>query len=136
MANDNTSNDEQISRLKSLAALSSDSSFVMLNINRYKPEVKFPDGETYGAYMSAIEHSVGAIGGSVLWRVPVQGSVVGDLEEFDEVMAVWYPSHQAFLDLPDADRAREMFRYRRVCVEKAHIVELSDQSPSLRPFGS
>ena len=86
--------------------------------------------------MGAIEHSVGAIGVSVLWRVPVHGCVVGDLEEFDEVMAVWYPSHQAFLDLPDADRAREMFRYRRVCVEKAHIVELSDQSPSLRPFGS
>ena len=136
MANDNTSNDDQISRLKSLASLSSDSSFVMLNINRYKPEVNFPDGETYGAYMSAIEHSVGAIGGSVLWRVPVQGGVVGDLEDFDEVMAVWYPSHKAFLELPDADRAREMFRYRRVCVEKAHIVELSDESPSLRPLGS
>jgi hypothetical protein len=136
MANDNTSNDEQISRLKSLAVLSSDSSLVMLNINRYKPEVNFPDGETYRAYMNAIEHSVGAIGGSVLWRVPVQGCVVGDLEEFDEVMAVWYPSHKAFLDLPDADRAREMFRYRRVCVEKAHIVELLDEAPSLRPFDS
>jgi hypothetical protein len=136
MANDNTSNDAQISRLKSLAVSPSDSSFVMLNINRYKPEVNFPDGEPYVAYMSAIEHSVGAIGGSVLWRVPVQGGVVGDLEDFDEVMAVWYPSHKAFLELPDADRAREMFRYRRVCVEKAHIVELSDQAPSLRPFGS
>ena len=105
----------------------------MLNINRYKAEVNFPDGETYGAYMSAIEHSVGAIGGSVLWRAPIEGSVVGELDEFDEVLAVWYPSHKAFLDLPDADGAREMFRYRRACVEKAHIVELSDQSLSLRP---
>ena len=133
MANDNTSNSEQISRLKSLAGSPSDTSLVMLNINRYKAEVNFPEGRSYRSYMGAIEHSVGAIGGSVLWRAPIEGSVVGELDEFDEVLAVWYPSHKAFLDLPDADGAREMFRYRRACVEKAHIVELSDQSLSLRP---
>ena len=78
--------------------------------------------------MEAIQHSVGAVGGSVLWQTKVQGAVVGDLEGFHEVLAVWYPNYEAFLALPDADGAKEMFRYRRTCVEEAHIIELSDFS--------
>ena len=72
--------------------------------------------------MEAITHSVEAIGGSVLWRAEVQGTVVGNLEGFHELLAVWYPSHKAFLDLPNADGAKEMFRYRKPCVEEAHIL--------------
>ena len=113
-------------RLKKMAAAFEESPLVMLNINRYRPEVDFPGGENYAAYMEAINHSVGEVGGSVLWRAPVQGSVVGNLEGFHEVLAVWYPSHKAFLELPDADGAKEMFRYRRTCVEEAHILELPD----------
>tara|TARA_B100001250_G_scaffold414369_1_gene452273 strand:- start:6451 stop:6753 length:303 start_codon:yes stop_codon:yes gene_type:complete len=100
----------------------------MLNINRYRSEIDFPGGENYTSYMEAINRSVGAVGGAVLWRAPVQGSVVGNLEGFHEVLAVWYPSHKAFLDLPNAEGAKEMFRYRRTCVEEAHILELPEIS--------
>ena len=123
-----TSSEEQITRLQRLAAGSPEFPLVMLNINRYRPEAEFPEGETYKSYMEAIQHSVGAVGGSVLWRTKVQGAVVGDLEGFHEVLAVWYPNYEAFLALPDADGAKEMFRYRRTCVEEAHIIELSDFS--------
>ena len=133
MAKDNTANDEQFLRLQNLAESSSDTSLMMLNINRYKRDAAFPDGEPYRSYMTAIERSVGAVGGLVLWRTPVQGCVVGELDAFDEVLAAWYPRHKAFLDLPNADGSREMFRYRRACVDKAHIIELSDQVPALRP---
>ena len=122
----NTSAIHQMERLKKMAAASEESPLVMLNINRYRLEVNFPGGENYAAYMEAINHSVGEVGGSVLWRAPVQGSVVGNLEGFHEVLAVWYPSHKAFLELPDADGAKEMFRYRRTCVEEAHILELPE----------
>ena len=123
-----TSSEEQIARLQELATVSSESPLVMLNINRYHPAVEFPEGETYKSYMGAIQHSVEAVGGSVLWRTEVQGTVVGDLEGFHEVLAVWYPNYEAFLALPNADGAKEMFRYRRTCVEEAHIIELSDFS--------
>ena len=126
MGGKNTSVSHQIDRLEKLAANSEETPLVMLNINKYRPEVSFPSGESYISYMDAINHSVGQVGGSVLWRVPVQGSVVGDLEGFDEVLAVRYPSHRAFLDLPNADGAKEMFRCRRTCVEEAHILELPD----------
>ena len=121
-----TSSEEQITRLQRLAAGSPEFPLVMLNINRYRPGAEFPEGETYKSYMEAIQHSVGAVGGSVLWRTKVQGAVVGDLEGFHEVLAVWYPNYEAFLALPNADGAKEMFRYRRTCVEEAHIIELSD----------
>ncbi len=123
-----TSSEEQITRLQRLAAGSPEFPLVMLNINRYRPEAEFPEGETYKSYMEAIQHSVGAVGGSVLWRTKVQGAVVGDLEGFHEVLAVWYPNYEAFLALPNADGAKEMFRYRRTCVEEAHRIELSDFS--------
>ena len=123
-----TSSEEQTTRLQRLAAGSPEFPLVMLNINRYRPEAEFPEGETYKSYMEAIQHSVGAVGGSVLWRTEVRGTVVGDLEGFHEVLAVWYPNYEAFLALPNADGAKEMFRYRRTCVEEAHIIELSDFS--------
>ncbi len=128
MSRDNASTAKQISRLQELAEGSEDKPLVMLNINKYRPEVNFPVGETYNSYMDAITRSVEAIGGSVLWRVEVQGSVVGSFDGFHEVLAVWYPNHQAFLDLPNAEGAKEMFRYRRICVEEAHILELPELS--------
>mgnify|MGYP001024968495 FL=1 len=128
MEGNNTSAAHQVARLEKLAAASKELPLVMLNINKYRPEVDFPGGESYTAYMESISYSVGEVGGSVLWRSPVRGSVVGDLEGFHEVLAVWYPSHKAFLELPNADGAREMFRYRRTCVEEAHILELPDIS--------
>ena len=128
MDRNNTSTNQQMARLEKLAEASEGKPLVMLNINRYRPEVNFPAGQSYISYMEAITHSVEAIGGSVLWRAEVQGSVVGNLEGFHELLAVWYPSHKAFLDLPNADGAKEMFRYRKTCVEEAHILELPEIS--------
>ena len=40
------------------------------------------------------------VGGRVLWHTPVNGTVIGEGEErFDDVIAVWYPSAAAFLQL-------------------------------------
>ena len=128
MDRNNTSTNQQMARLEKLAEASEGKPLVMLNINRYRPEVNFPVGQSCLSYMEAITHSVEAIGGSVLWRAEVQGTVVGNLEGFHELLAVWYPSHKAFLDLPNADGAKEMFRYRKTCVEEAHILELPEIS--------
>ena len=128
MDRNNTSTNQQMARLEKLAEASEGKPLVMWNINRDRPEVNIPVGQSYLSYMEAITHSVEAIGGSVLWRAEVQGTVVGNLEGFHELLAVWYPSHKAFLDLPNADGAKEMFRYRRTCVEEAHILELPEIS--------
>src|SRR4051812_20656541 len=84
----------------------------MLNLNRYRERADY-DGEPPGdgvadvsgheAYLryGVVALSVlQAVGGQVLWHAPAQGTVVGDeTDRYDEVIAVWYPSMAAFLEL-------------------------------------
>jgi hypothetical protein len=78
----------------------------MINLNRYVSEAGFPDGELYLAYINGLEAFLTNAGGKILWRTPVLGRVVGD-QVMHEILAAWYPSHQAFLDLPKAPGAKD-----------------------------
>jgi hypothetical protein len=111
-----------------------DAPVVMLNLNRYTTTAGFPDGDEYRRYMARLEHSVGAGGGAVLWRSPVTDAVIGcDHDDYDEILAVWYPSHTAFLALPNAEGAELMFESRRECVANATILALPADRDPLRP---
>jgi len=115
--------------LRAIAGSKDDRAVVMLNQNRYRPDVNFPDGELYASYIAAIEATVESVGGKILWRTAVQGLAIGcSHDRCDEVLAVWYPSHSAFLHLPKAERGKEMFRLRKLCVENAVIHRCSDAS--------
>lgn len=93
---------------------------LMLNLNRYTPEADFPNGDLYQSYMSVLEAFLPVVGGKILWRHPIYGQPVGE-QKLDEVLAAWYPTHQAFLDLPTAAGAEENFRLRGLAVEYAVI---------------
>lgn len=124
---------EAMERVTSQAA-GADEPVLMLNLNRYSDAAGFPDGDEYRLYMSRLEHSVGAGGGAVLWRTPVTDAVIGcDHDAYDEILAVWYPSHTAFLELPGADGAELMFSSRRTCVVNATILALPADRDPLRP---
>ena len=106
----------------------------MLNMNRYTASAAYPDGDAYSTYMARLHHSVAAGGGAVLWRTPVEAPVIGcDHDDYDEILAVWYPSHQAFLDLPKADGAELMFESRKLCVAHATILALPGDRFPLEP---
>ena len=110
-----------------------DEPVLMLNLNRYTPAAGFPDGDEYCLYMSRLEHSVGAAGGAVLWRTPVIDAVIGCAhDDYDEILAVWYPSHRTFLELPAADGAELMFSSRKTCVAHATILALPAVRDPLR----
>lgn len=126
-------NREAITRVKHRAG-GDDPPVLMLNLNRYTETAEFPDGDEYRTYMSRLEHSVSAGGGAVLWRTAVIDAVIGcDHDDYDEVLAVWYPSHSAFLALPDAHGADLMFASRKTCVAHASILALPAESDPLRP---
>ncbi len=115
-------------------AESTDAPVLMLNLNRYTEAAGFPDGDDYQRYMSRLHHSVQAGGGSVLWRTSVTDAVIGcDHDDYDEILAVWYPSHSAFLELPNADGAELMFESRKRCVAHATILALPADSYPLTP---
>lgn len=116
----NQQNDEEIRAIRDIASSGNDGPVLMLNLNRYSEEAGFPDGELFRRYMSALDRILSDVGGRILWRHRVLGQPVGD-QKLDEVLAIWYPSHQAFLNLFAAPGTEENFRYRNLAVEYAVI---------------
>jgi len=85
---------EQIAEMQSIAGGPDDGPLVMLNLNRYR------DPAAYARYGEVATRVLERVGGRVLWHAPVKGTVVGEGEErFDDVIAVWYPSAAAFVEL-------------------------------------
>ena len=125
---------DAISRLRQLAESQDDGPVLMLNINRYTPAAGYPDGSAYAEYMHWLEHAVSAEGGAVLWRTPVNDQIIGCAhDEADEILAVWYPSHAAFLALRQADGADKMYAGRATCVAHATILALPGDRDPLQP---
>ena len=112
----------EIDSITATAESGHDSPVLMLNLNRYTVAAGYPDGDEYRTYMAQIEESVGRVGGKVLWRTPVAGQPVGcEHDGVDEILAVWFPSHAAFLSLRTAEGSEEMYRLRQLCVANAVI---------------
>lgn len=116
---------ESFAQVRALATSEEDGAVLMLNLNQYSPAAGFPEGRAYADYMSALHHAVEGVGGKVLWQSTVTQQVIGcEHDAYDEILAVWYPSHSAFVELPKADGADLMFEGRSVCVANATIVSL------------
>ena len=113
-------NESELEVVRAIAASGNDGPVLMLNLNRYSEAAGFPDGDLYRSYMSVLEEFLPVVGAKVLWRHRVLGQVVGE-QALDEVLAAWYPTHQAFVDLPTTPGGEENFRLRRLAVEYAVI---------------
>ena len=112
----------EIDSITVMAESGHDAPVLMLNLNRYTDAAAYPHGDEYQTYMAAIDASVGRVGGKVLWRTPVSGQPVGcEHDGVDEILAVWYPSHAAFLSLRTVEGSEEMYRLRQLCVANAVI---------------
>lgn len=112
--------DSEVAAVKAIAESGNDRPLLMMNLNLYKPEAGFPEGALYKAYRAALGEILPKVGGRILWESPVHGQMVGE-QPIHEMLAVWYPSHRAFLDLRTAAGAEENFRLRAEAVEVAVI---------------
>ena len=113
-------NEEELAAIASIARSGDDGPVLMLNLNRYKADAGFPGEGIHGDYITGLEKFLPAVGGQILWRQPVHGQAVGE-QNIDEILAVWYPSHQSFIDLSTAPGAAENYSLRGECVEYAVI---------------
>lgn len=111
---------KEIAAIRRIADGDDDMPVLMLNLNRYTEDAKFPNGSLYQNYMSVLETFLPVVGAKVLWRHPIFGQPIGD-QRVDEVLAAWYPTHRAFLDLRNSAGADENFRLRGLAVEYAVI---------------
>jgi uncharacterized protein (DUF1330 family) len=102
----------QIAELSALAGSDADGPVIMLNLNRYRERAAYegqppgggdpdvPGREAYERYGEVALRTLERLGGRVLWHARSPGTVVGGgSERYDEVLAVYYPSLQAFLAL-------------------------------------
>ena len=113
-------NAEEISVFNAIAARSDDGPVLMLNLNRYVEEANFPDGELYREYMTVLDQLLMEVGGRILWRTKVRGTVVGT-QNIHEALGIWYPSHQAFLDLMTAPSSAQNMELRSKTVAHADL---------------
>ncbi len=108
----------EIAAIKSIAGSENDGPVLMLNLNRYVPEANYPDGDLYNEFKRIMAKLVAEVDGKILWRTSVHGRIVGD-QNIHEALGIWYPTHQAFLDLAKAPSSDENMRLRSITVEDA-----------------
>jgi uncharacterized protein (DUF1330 family) len=113
-------NTDEIEAIARIADGDADSPVFMLNINKYRNEAQYPHGQLYTDYIAVLETLLVQVGGKVLWRTSVLGQVVGE-QDADEVIGIWYPSHQAFLNLMTAPASGENMRLRALAVAHADL---------------
>jgi uncharacterized protein (DUF1330 family) len=121
----------------------------MLNLNRYRERAAYasapPGGgsadvsghEAYLRYGLTALTVLSRVGGEVLWTSHATMTVVGDeSDRCDEVIAVRYPSAQAFLDLAMNPEVSAALPHREAGLERAAIIRCDDGGgPLFQPAG-
>ena len=113
-------NAEEIGVFNAIAGSSDDGPVLMLNLNSYAEEANFPDGDLYREYMAVLDQLLIEVGGRILWCTKVRGTVVGT-QKIHEALEIWYPSHQAFLDLMTAPSSARNMELRSKTVPHADL---------------
>jgi hypothetical protein len=136
--------DEQI---VALATSDVSTPIVMLNLNRYRDRAQYetpgPDDdvsgrEAYQRYGEVALRAMAEVGGQVLWGLPAEQLVIGcEHDEYDEVLAVWYPNRAAFVEMIGIDWYRSALVHRNAALEQAAVIALTGPlTPELtRPGG-
>jgi hypothetical protein len=134
--------------LAELGKKAGDGPFVALNLNRYRRRAEYPPGtpdadvsgrEAYLRYGIVAFAAIVSTGGRILWATDAAEVVIGcGHDRYDEVVAVWYPSRKAFLELEKYPGYREAFElHRRASIEHATLLFFhAGPEPVLRtPYG-
>ncbi len=126
-----------------------DGPVVMLNLNRYRDRAQYeasPAGgvdpnvsgrEAYLRYGIVAQQALASVGATILWATDAQQVVIGcDHDRYDEVLAVWYPSRDAFLRLAEFPGYVDALAHRDAALEQATLLACAgDVDPVLRnPF--
>ena len=105
-------------QLKAVVDHPSDGPVVMLNLNKYVDRDAYL--QEYGVVALA---AVESVGGRILSQTEVEQVVIGDdNDQYDEVIAVWYPNRAAFLSLMDFPGYLEAAERRTQTLEHATLL--------------
>jgi uncharacterized protein (DUF1330 family) len=107
----------------------------MLNLNRYRERAQYegaPSGagsddvsghEAYLRYGVVAAAVLERVGGRILWHTEAKRTVIGDeSDRYDEVIAVWYPSLAAFVELATDREVVAALAHRTAGLERAALI--------------
>ncbi len=124
---------------------------VMLNLNRYRERAEYPADtsdaidtnvsgrEAYLRYGVVAFGAIHHVGGEILWATDAAETVIGcDHDDYDEVVAVWYPSRSAFLRLVEFPGYMEAHVHREAAIEQATLIATRGETTArlTHPFAS
>lgn len=125
----------QLAAIAESAGGPDDGPILMLNLHRYRERAEYdgdpPGGgtaevsgrEAYNRYGAVALGVLERVGGRVLWGAPVAGTVIGGSDEsYDDVIAAWYPSRSAFLELAGAPEIQAARIDRAAGLERATLL--------------
>ena len=127
--------ERQLMDIAAIAESDRDAPVVMLNLNRYRERAAYPGAvpgglpegvsghEAYMRYGVVAATVIARVGGAILWHSTPSGTVIGDERDlYDEVIAVWYPSHAAFLALVGDPELLGVREHRVAALERAAVI--------------
>ena len=111
---------QQMAEVVARAGAEGDGPLVMLNLNRYVPG----GHEAYLRYGEVATRVLERVGGRLLWYTDAAETVIGDDgDRYDEIIAVWYPSWEAFKTLAtDPELLAAAEEHRRPALQKASLI--------------
>jgi len=125
----------QLEELMATAGGPDDGPVVMLNLNAYRERAAYesepPAGtdtdvggrEAYSRYAMVALATLGKLGAKILWHAEAGQTIVGDAsDDYDEVIAVWYPNRAAFLQLATDEEIVPALAHRAAGLERAAII--------------
>ena len=117
-------NPQAFDKVSKIASSCDDRPVFMLNLNTYFHGQSTMSSDAYKDYNTAVDAILREVEGKILWRSPVYGQPVGK-QIVDEVLAIWYPSHQAFVNIKDAPSSARFAEAKNKVVKHA-IIHRSD----------
>lgn len=109
--------EQQLKEIAAQAGGAADGPVIMLNLNRYR------DRDEYLRYLAVAQGVLERVGGRVHWHADALATVIGDdSDRYDEVIAIWYPSRAAFLELATAPESLAAHHHRVAGLERAALI--------------
>jgi uncharacterized protein (DUF1330 family) len=125
-----------------------DGPVVMLNLNRYRERAAYADGrdtggrsgrEVYLDYGVVAQQGLAAVGAKILWAADASAPLIGcDHDAYDEVLAIWYPSRAAFVELTNFPGYQEALAHREAALAWSALIPCvgSEDATLSSPFGA
>lgn len=123
--------EETLAELEAIAGGPEDGPCLMLNLHRYH------DRDAYYRYGAVAARVLERVGGQVAWYAQADGLVIGGAEDgYDEVIAAWYPSLAAFVELARDPEIQTVRADREAGLERATLIRFpGDAEPRISPPG-